>query len=287
MENDLTGSSGPEDSSRYLETEQDIIAMDGAGQGICHKYTCAILWPPDYPTQIGSGTVVTIGDHALVATAAHVVESVGTRDLVLAGWYDWDTRRFPIPQGGFRIQGGPDVAFLILEKSVLESARIEGLPLNRLEMDVVHRSDSLFLVCGTPGKEVGLKEMPASLSLTYRHICCKTMRCADWPLLEKPARPDRDIFLHYGRDVMYDNSGNRVPVIDPRGMSGGGIWRVPLDSDGSLWSPNQSRLVGIQTSMESEGWKWLHGVQIRCWLRLVWDTYPILRREIAAAGFSC
>lgn len=61
--------------------------------------------------------------------------------------------------------------------------------------------------------------------------------------VDNPTDPKIDFFTDFDQD---DDS------CDPRGMSGGGAWAIPKVKEGELWSPSQTKLLGIQSGLYRE-----------------------------------
>lgn len=266
----------------------NLLALEAAGTGLCQKYTCSLLMPKDAPRRVGSGTVVLIGDFAVIATAAHVMRGWAPEDIALCGWYDDDTR-IPVPRQPATTDGVLDVGALVLSREALGGSRIEGLPLSRIETCISHLDDDPVVLCGTPSSGLRRDQEPTFLSLEYKPLACMTMPIQEWPqhIEDRSADAAKDIFLRYSNEHLFDESGRKTPSTAPFGMSGGGIWRIRLDPGEDIWSPNTATLIGIQSSTKGKtDWPWLRGTQIQWWLRLVWQSYLYLRPAMGAAGFE-
>lgn len=274
---------GGNDTQSISLSKADWLALDGTGRGLVQKYTCSIVTPLENPTEIGTGVVMRIGDYVLIATASHVVETCGTKDIGLIGWYDNDQKRIPVPMGGMRVEGGSDVAFLYMHAEVLKNSNIEGLPLDRLEPMVSHVPGELVLLCGTPAERIKRNKPLTKLDVYYHPIALTTIPPEDWHTLTGAQfDKNKDIVLRYSKDLNLDRNFCQTSPIDPRGMSGCGIWSVPLESHDKVWNPNSAKLIGIQSTMSTE-WSWLRGVQIQAWIKLVWDCCPDLHKFITSA----
>ena len=105
----------------------------------------------------------------------------------------------------------------------------------------------------------------------------------EWPEVASDSRPadlESDIFLLFeGGNYSRTDTSETFEWNDPRGISGAGIWDLKI-SRGQVWAPRQAVLIGIETSWY-EPKKYLRGVQISHWLRLVASDYPDYQEDIA------
>lgn len=101
----------------------------------------------------------------------------------------------------------------------------------------------------------------------------------EWPEVPPdswPSDAETDVFLDYPDDDSLVNEGYwPIDLPDPSGMSGGGIWDEGHGLD-PIWSPESVKLFAIQS-----GWyekkRYVRGVQIIHWLRLIHEHYRDLR----------
>jgi hypothetical protein len=103
----------------------------------------------------------------------------------------------------------------------------------------------------------------------------------EWPTVPagaEPANPEVDIFLNYPEDEVTEDGVTPFNLPHPGGMSGGGIWDQEM-FQGELWDPNAVKLIGIQSRWDENG-RYLRGVQIVHWLRLVFRDFPDLRSTL-------
>jgi hypothetical protein len=228
--------------------------------------------------EIASGTSVKIGDHLLVATAAHNVDGLKPRDLevIPAGRRTAkDPRVLGIGLHRLWSQDYIDVAWLELESAGKSSemwfVRLEEIePLN--PEDEVHP----VLLQGYPCASV---EVPAQYQ--------------DRPVVEsvglmtlsvQPAH--RRTVHHAGIDIAlefppHDGSLNDANLPPPAGISGGGLWLVPRFANHAVWSPELAKLVGIGRAWWREPREFV-GTRIEEWLELVAHDFPDIQSEILA-----
>jgi hypothetical protein len=105
----------------------------------------------------------------------------------------------------------------------------------------------------------------------------------EWPKLPKkfpPARKSADLFMTYDRTeemVVEGKRGGNLP--NPVGASGGGIWQMTGPKDDGVWHVGKVKLIAIQSAWD-EKLKYIRGVQVRHWLKLVSRDYPDLRSSL-------
>jgi hypothetical protein len=99
---------------------------------------------------------------------------------------------------------------------------------------------------------------------------------AEWPKDISPKYSARSHYLLEYGNVSDVDSGESLGLIEPQGLSGGGIWMLPIDaSDGTLWVSNRAVLAGIQTGYIPES-RVLCGNRIVPWIRLMAKDHPEL-----------
>ncbi len=94
----------------------------------------------------------------------------------------------------------------------------------------------------------------------------------------KHADPKHDrLFLHFAEKAVKDQ--NLVPMPNPGGLSGGGIWSVPLVKKNQVWSPHKYRLAGITTHF-FEISRQIRGLRMHHWLKLLLVDHPELSQHV-------
>lgn len=93
--------------------------------------------------------------------------------------------------------------------------------------------------------------------------------------------PDDQIVFSFERNGIGPDGPGELPV--PRGMSGGGIWHVPLREDPAeeVWNPGRMRLGGI-TIEYVDARREAKGVPLREWLRVLGADLPELLPSVNA-----
>lgn len=108
-----------------------------------------------------------------------------------------------------------------------------------------------------------------------------TRRSVEPPETLYNLNPAFDLFLEYGRtgSDVYDDYRDRETT-HPRGVSGGGVFRV-YDDQSNVWTPRRGlRLVGIQSSVEAHSLKWLRVTNVAGILAYFQTAIPEVAAEI-------
>jgi hypothetical protein len=236
--------------------------------------------------ELASGILIEIGSHLFVATVAHSIPSSPEKRL----WVLPETpKRAEDGMLGFVKFGKepsehPDVGFLELTREAaavyLPNSRPIGL--DDIKDFGIGRENSLVFVIGFPAEWAQARRTaPETLAMPAHSLCYTTtpLPHSEWPAVPKyepPADITIDAFLIYPADGTTradTNADTSLP--DPHGMSGGGFWDAGFEN-GSLWTPGSAKLFAIQVLWNSTQ-RYLRGVQISHWLRLIHRDYPALR----------
>ena len=246
------------------------------------RYSVAILQYRNVEnSRVGSGTLVQIGTHFFVATAAHNLTLYNDKCLFIGCTKERSyeqppfKRRRPQPNEpepdidvGY-IEISPDHAKAINEK--------EFLPLKRIK-PFVHSWKYRVFLNGFPSEYVPKDLAQKNIfNLSAIGYLTETINPKDGSYDAKVE--SRDIFIDYDEiGVLVDKQSNfKMP--QPYGISGGGLWALPMTSQGNLWSPQDTMLIGIERS-------WIETkrialcTQIQHWLKLIADDYSDLTRCI-------
>jgi hypothetical protein len=257
-------------------------------------YRSVVGFCVDPPKMLGSGTLIAVGRHVVVATAGHVAAYVGnhlgtTRMLAEPIVNVHGSERFtefPGFLGGFAPMTHhfpEDVGVVTLTDPIADILRERAVPLNCLAGQV--GPDQLATqptrAIGFPASllaERGPDRVVRSLNMyTAVHHPCDHAHIAS---------QENGIPLDYGIHV--DWSGYRDPADgevkanpDPHGMSGGPLWTLKPDQDGVVWAPERHcRLVGIIFFWDSP--HCLRAAPILDWLVFLRDIGSAFREDIDA-----
>lgn len=193
---------------------------------------------------------------------------------------------------GFNLRGGgdfdsADVAWI----EVSSTDEIHALPSGRLFPGERPSAKSVAVVVGAPEERIRSQRddreiAPFHIERTVTWIvqmlgwATNLVAIGDWPA-DIPSRysPEFSRLLEYG-EVIDVETGRPLGHLDPHGMSGGGIWMLPVGADSeSLWIPSQAVLAGIQTGYIPSR-KVLCGNSLRPWIELMRIDHPELRPDL-------
>jgi hypothetical protein len=90
------------------------------------------------------------------------------------------------------------------------------------------------------------------------------------------AHRSKDVCVRYDEQSILVNDGSSFEMGTPHGLSGGGLWALPLPRAGAIWSPEDAMLIGIERSWLEHS-RIVFCTQMQHWLRLVADDYPDLK----------
>lgn len=241
----------------------------------------------------GSGVAVKLGTRYFVATVGHVIR--GGEDILIPARSgettvkDFVARRWDAEADVGLLELSPESAVGIADRFTDPARILTQLP------DTAARG---VLVVGYPGQYIaGLERDDAPSRTTHRMWLYRAftyesgiLAQEEWPTegLTTPTLAGRDVFVSFDPEetIRLDtrwNAGERANTIDGgapplAGLSGGGIWLAAARSS-PIWEPSV-RLIALQVSYRPKG-KWLRGVWIDHWLKLVESGYPDLREDVA------
>jgi len=242
-------------------------AINAVGGEVAKKHTCVIAKEDDLPIPIGSGTFAQVDNQLFVATAKHLFDDFRTDEFVAIYWGEQDNRAEVIRRD-IIFHEELDLAAIPLPADTQAC----GASSRCLQPDHLEAEPDLFLVSGIPTEKCKLDPTSRTVAVGHCALGLVSLPLESWPTDPGLAiSPDADLFFNYTKDLAINANGQRMRQIDPHGLSGGGIWSVPVVADG-IWSPTDARLVAVQRSVESYEWRYLRANRIECWLRLVKST---------------
>jgi hypothetical protein len=245
-------------------TESEFQAINAVGSHVAKQHTCMISKEGDSPKPIGSGTFVKIDGHLFIATAKHLFEGFAENDLIGIYWGE-DDRRAGTTFSSVIVHRNLDLAAI----PIPSEARACGGPIEGPEGLVQKGDTQIFVVSGVPAERIVVDPKKRTVEVGHFSLGCielpPHLRPED-PFL--PIRTDVDLFLNYTRKFALGRFGDPMRQIAPFGLSGGGIWLVAQD-EGGIWSPDNARLVAIQSTVESRQWRYLRSTRIGPWIQMV------------------
>lgn len=241
-------------------SEFEFEAINAVGYHVAKQHTCMISKEGTHPDPIGSGTFIRIDRNLFVATAKHLFEGLNADDLVGIYWGEDDNK------AGARINS-------IIIDELLDIAAIplsSDIPASGWPLNTANESDAdLFVLSGIQREKCDIDTNLKSLYVGHFSLGCIELPPNLWPTIpEKPIQSNVDLLLNYTRKYATDGFGDPMSPIAPFGMSGGGIWSVPRKTDG-VWTPEEARLIAIQSSVESDKWRYLRAIRIEPLLKML------------------
>lgn len=237
----------------------------------------------------GSGTLVQIGEHLFIATAKHVIPSDPNGRI-------WPmTRNIRHEADGFpaykRVGKHPsyDLGYLEVHPEGVTKyfGEREFCTLKNIALRGCGRQNFAVIAVGAPAEHAKITRDDAKTAtykanvMTYWTV---PLMPDEWPTVPADAEPAStgvDIFLNYPKEEVTEDGVIPTALPHPGGMSGGGFWDQEMIK-GELWDPNAIKLMGIQSRWDEDG-RYLRGVQIVHWLRLIYRDFPDLRETLVEA----
>jgi hypothetical protein len=206
--------------------------------------------------------------------------------LIGDGYHPLKRDDVKVVNAGRSLGGVPDVGFIEIEQGA--TAKLGRVPIgvDRLCDAGPGQAGRMAFLYGFPTKLIKhainhkrREKLFAMQSFTYTNV---TFALEEWPEVPKADLPplrSRDLFIPYDvKEEMAARGGNDSHLPNPEGASGGGIWQGTGDKR-ELWHPDKVKLIAIQSTWHEER-KYVRGVQIKHWVRLIERHYPDLKRHI-------
>lgn len=240
-----------------------------------------------------SGTLIDIGGRLFVATVSHSLDNLisPTRyRLMTIDGRNHDASGEVVLRTAARRSARPDVGFVELDPELFHSFSTNvAIPLSRLSTSPPE--GKLSSLMGTPYTTVNLSrdsQLNWGLSATMSGFTTSAIESSDWPSINlgTPFDPSVDLVVNYPSSSpdIRDQQGNQTDLERPHGISVGGLWihgHVEPESQHSVWTPNDCKLVGIQASWISRR-GFVRLTRISHWLELVREQSPDLIAQVDA-----
>ena len=223
--------------------------VENATVDVLHEFTKArslpILLGDMSNPEIATGTCLRVGGRFFVSTVAHATAEYRDDQIWIVHARNREAQeRIPLLQRFERIADGVDLALLEISA---DSARISqrefategafGDPPRGPGRHILH-------IHGYPAQFVSAGELKRQ-RLRYGGVSFTTlpMSLDDYPERADPSRDVAFAYLESGRRVEDERS---LPLPDPGGLSGAGIWSLDPNARGPLLGAHNARWVGIQ-----------------------------------------
>ena len=219
------------------------------------------------PKLCGSGVLLEKNGLVYLCTAAHVLLDNGANCVL-----ETPVRTSEVNSSWMTITGevlcsSPkkhDVAVLCMgnvSDGIFDGVGKKPLPIERTASNEEDRYSKRYVIVGYPASRTkyykgGDFKVPPNLSLCMP----QDKRFYD----EFSLDPKLRVAVKYGKKINFDGSIGRSPR--PDGMSGGGIWSIPIES--GKMNVRERRLVGILTNQNSR-WRAIYASDISIAFKLI------------------
>jgi hypothetical protein len=166
--------------------------------------------------------------------------------------------------------GEADVGYIEIPSEIAISIEErEFLPLNRIRPFIDTWPTRVFLT-GFPAEMV-----PIELAKKNKFILSAIGYLTETRLPNQQRDDSMDILVDYELTSVFVERPLGWHMPKPHGISGGGLWALPLTSRMELWNPDDTTLIGIEKSW-LETSNCVRCTQIQHWLKLVANDFPDL-----------
>lgn len=252
-------------------------------------------------TKVGTAVAIQLGDRFFLATAAHLVENARGIKALVREQVSFDVSDFVAKHYDNQFDVG------LLEISSSDSHCFEFLPQNKICETIEEEQKLRIMVVGFPGqfcKSAKPINLTAENLFRVVRVRCESITFnthllprSEWPSDGLPDEHGMYKQLIDGCDMIIDyqpehkirpftpkttgivNPPVECSSLDPRGISGGGIWLAQTAENKEGIIHSDTRLIGLQL-----GWhqtkNWLRGIRVGAWLDLVRDKYPDLIKVV-------
>jgi hypothetical protein len=236
---------------------------------VSDRSAALVLAPAADHVFIGSAVCIRIEDRYLAATAAHNLEDITSLDQI---------RVLPCGERGrghssvvgYRVSSERDLAALEIDASYAKFSTLRFLGPGDLVCGQRHHAEQSFLLQGYPRREAAVHSPDDIEPLSLGLITCSVppAKVGDFLAVEYPPQAEDDAGLE---------------LVEPSGISGGGVWLFPSFEKNRLWAPEKARLVAIATSwIEAKHQEVAEPIEF--WLQLVVTEFPELAEAIAGVN---
>lgn len=224
-------------------------------------------------TYVGSATCIEISGRLFLVTAAHNCQGMNDAEsLTIFSANRSSTTPLTVIQANYGqglLDGEADVAWVELEPVSASNSDLVGVALESIIACTTLDTVGAYIVSGFPA----LLSREEQRNANNRNFVI--------PLALYITHPTQQEDLAYGPIALSYAPTAFGPhgiedMVPPRGMSGGGIWRIPPPDDPVIWTPGRLRLIGI-TTLYFQRLDEVRGVRMHHWLELLSSDLPELR----------
>ncbi|MCI0542024.1 MAG: hypothetical protein L0Z50_43060 [Verrucomicrobiales bacterium] len=243
---------------------------------------------PRRPDVFGTGTLIKIGTHPYLLTAAHVLDEKLNREIYvplkgrlteLRGRYLCSARRRSLE----RSDDLSDICVIQLPTDLageLES-RFQFVPSNLLDPNEAPTERGEYEFTGFPTSRVRANIFGSRIKVKPYSF---GSRSPSWKAISKMGyNPNVHLVIYFKRQKNRNEKGLRVTSPKPNGVSGGGVWRV-WRRQGLFGDSCTKRLVGIATEYDERN-EALIGIRLSVALDAICKMCPDLANSCSSSRF--
>lgn len=245
------------------------------------------LTMPDATLLDRTGVLIAIGDFRFLITAEHFLEDYADRGYRLFLMPPRpDGPKVELSFERFYVSHDPAIDIAVFRLSDQQEAQLRDdyrfLRLNNVRL-VAPRPDEgpFFLVTGFPAECAGRDPADPGRADVHRYLSSRYDGDYDW--IEN-FNPNNNIVLMYDRRSRH-TTGHVGKPPDAPGMSGCGIWYLPVPYGFEGWRDDDIRLVGIQHSWTPRP-GYLKGTVISHALSMIWHWFADTRDPMRLHNIS-
>jgi hypothetical protein len=235
------------------------------------------IWQEDQQEgiYIGSGTCIEIAGRFFIATAAHNFKDIprGGRIILFSAVPSSDTPIDVIGQnyGDYGADDTIDVAWLEVDPKSAAKSNLNGVPLSIIAPYHTQQLKGVYEIAGFPAAMVKLTKIKNHTDFFIHLAIYSTIPGIN-------ANPtDDNLLLDYAESAFTPDGPMEMP--HPEGISGGGIWYIPVVDDSQVWSPSRFPLCGILIKFDPTS-REVIGLRMYHWLKLLSADHPELHRYL-------
>jgi len=199
-----------------------------------------------------------------VVTARHCLEYLNESSRIMISTFNnrWPGEIIPLDfkdnvNFGMSKNKRIDICYLELDKKTARSLKVNFFP-SYNSISQAYKYDTRVCLIGFPKQFLEQRFTLNTSNIPKYNLLVKPFIC--WTNISNRIpeetsvfdyQPDLnlDIYLEYDPRKIHDvNTDNILPDIRPQGMSGCGVFEVPIERKNKIWSPSDIKLIGIQSS---------------------------------------
>jgi hypothetical protein len=232
----------------------------------------------------GSGILMKIANSGFVLSAFHVLSPVLDKHIPM--WIGAGSQDSPgISLRGLSVLKANDpfdIALVELRPSMSEQIACTNIFITLSKCDISHAFDSrqLFFVCGFPSVDTLSSTARKSLHLAPFGIMTGRYPGDSSQFPVKAYRDELHLLLDYTEGVRRDENWAPIPLPEPLGMSGCGVWRLPSPGiPAEHWECEDLRLAAVVQSVHTKT-RTIIATRFKYVLQLLYQQRPDLRSSM-------